>query len=73
VCLPVLEVFLECLSWNTAKLCQQIFFNLLDRLISSFFDRDFIVVKRKKSAGARSGEYGGCRMNVVSCIMRKSH
>jgi len=30
-------------------------------------------MKRKKSAGARSGEYGGCGMNVVSCFVRKSH
>jgi len=73
VCLPVLEAFLECLSWNTAQLCQRIFFSILDRLKSSFINRDFIVVKRKKSAAAKSGEYGGCGMNIFSCFMRKSH
>ena len=73
MCLPVLEVFLECLSWNSAQLCQWIFFNILDRLKSSFFNRDFIVVKRKKSAATRSGEYGGCGMNVAASFVRKSH
>jgi hypothetical protein len=73
VCLPVLGAFPECLSWNTAQLCQRIFFNLLDRLISSFFNRDFVVVKRKKSAGARYGDYRDCEMNSVSYFVRKSH
>lgn len=31
--LPVLQAFLECLFWNTAKLCQRLFFNFLDTSI----------------------------------------
>ena len=33
---------------------------------------DFSLVKRKKSAGARSGEYGGWGRSAVSCFLRKS-
>jgi hypothetical protein len=31
------------------------------------------MMKRKKSAGVKSGEYGCCGMNVISSFMRKSH
>ena len=40
VFLPVLEAFLECLFWNTAQLCHQIFFNL-DRCKMSSFQYEF--------------------------------
>ena len=36
------------------------------------FSVDLSFGNRKKSAGARSGEYGGCRRTVVACLAKKS-
>jgi hypothetical protein len=71
--LPVLEAILECLFWNTAQLCQQIFFNLSTDLNYQPCVMNYSLVKRKKSAGARaSGEYRGWGMSIILCFERKS-
>ena len=36
------------------------------------FSVDLSFGNRKKSAGARSGEYGGCGRTVVACLAKKS-
>ena len=36
------------------------------------FSADLSFGNRKKSAGARSGEYGGCGRTVVACLAKKS-
>jgi hypothetical protein len=58
--LSVLEAFLECLFWNTAKLCQKNFFNPSTDSNCHPCSQNYSLVKREKSAGARSsGRYRG--------------
>jgi hypothetical protein len=52
--LPVLEAFLECLFWNIAHFCQQIFFNLSTDLNCQPCVMNYSLVKRKKSAGSKT-------------------
>jgi len=64
-------------SWNASFgiLCNSASkFSLISLTDSDLhtFSTDFSFVKRKKSAGARSGEHGGWGTIFISCFMRKS-
>jgi hypothetical protein len=70
--LPVLEAFLGCLFWNTAKLCQKSFFNPSTNSNCHPCSQNYSLVKKEKSAGARSsGGYRGWGMSVISLFVRK--
>jgi len=63
-------------SWNTSSgilVSSASRFSLITWTDSNFqpSSTDFSLLKRKKSTGARSGEYGGWGTSIISCFVRK--
>ena len=69
---PIFETRMECTIWYRKQLLFRLFFYLLNRSKTLSFIGVFSFGKGKKSAGAKSGEYGGGGMIGVLFLDRKT-
>ena len=69
---PIIKTFLEGIFRNKLQFSPRILFYVLYRLKTGASCSNLSFWKRKKSAGAISGEYGGCSMIYVEFFARNS-
>jgi hypothetical protein len=70
---PPFKTILELVLWNGLRSCRLITHDVISVFKMPSFQYFLYLGDRKKSMGARSGEYGGCSSTVICLLAKNSH